>query len=112
MPVSEVTIEELESALQSGARLVDVREPDEYEAGHVPGALLVPLNTVPHALDQFASGDTTYVICKSGARSYRACEFLVDQGLDASRGHVVAVLLSNLVPVLVPNLGGLGSILQ
>jgi rhodanese-related sulfurtransferase len=83
MSVSEVTIEELESALQSGARLVDVREPDEYEAGHVPGAVLVPLATVPESLDQFASDATTYVICKSGARSYRACEFLVDQGLDA-----------------------------
>jgi rhodanese-related sulfurtransferase len=82
MSVSEVTIEELESALQSGARLVDVREPDEYEAGHVTGAVLVPLATVPDALDQFPSGETTYVICKSGGRSYRACEFLVDQGLD------------------------------
>ena len=83
MSVSEVTIEELESALHSGALLVDVREPDEYEAGHVPGAILVPLATVPSAIDQFAADATTYVICKSGARSYRACEFLVDQGLDA-----------------------------
>lgn len=83
MSVSEVTIEELESALQSGARLIDVREPDEYEAGHVSGAVLVPLASVPAAIHQFASHATTYVICKSGARSYRACEFLVDQGLDA-----------------------------
>ena len=35
-----------------------------------------------HALDQFAAEAPTYVICKTGARSYRACEFLVDQGLD------------------------------
>ena len=83
MSVSEVTIEELESALHSGALLVDVREPDEYEAGHVPGAILVPLATVPSAIDQFSPDSTTYVICQSGARSYRACEFLVDQGLDA-----------------------------
>jgi rhodanese-related sulfurtransferase len=83
MSVAEVTIEELESALQSGARLVDVREPDEYEAGHVPGAVLVPLATVPDALDQFPAGGPTYVICKTGGRSFRACEFLVDQGLDA-----------------------------
>ena len=83
MSVSEVTIEELESALQSGARLIDVREPDEYEAGHVPGAILVPLGTVPDSLDRFSSDATTYVICKSGARSYRACEFVIDHGLDA-----------------------------
>ena len=83
MPVSEVTIEELESALQSGARLVDVREPHEYEAGHVPGAVLVPLASVPESLDKFSADATTYVICKSGARSYRACEFLAGQGLEA-----------------------------
>lgn len=83
MAVSEVTIEELESALQSGATLIDVREPDEYTAGHVPGAVLVPLASVPAALARFSPESTNYVICKSGARSYRACEFLVGQGLDA-----------------------------
>jgi rhodanese-related sulfurtransferase len=82
MSISEASVDELESALQSGAPLVDVREPDEYEAGHVPGAVLVPLATVPTTLDAFATDATTYVICKSGARSYRACEFLADQGLD------------------------------
>jgi Rhodanese-related sulfurtransferase len=81
MAISEVTVDELESALQSGVRLVDVREPDEYEAGHVPGAVLVPLTTVPSALDRFAADEPTYVICRSGGRSYRACEFLADQGL-------------------------------
>ena len=53
MAVSEVTVDELESALQSGAPLIDVREIDEYQAGHVPGAVLVPLASVPSALDQF-----------------------------------------------------------
>jgi rhodanese-related sulfurtransferase len=82
MAVSEVTVDELESALQSGAPLIDVREIDEYHAGHVPGAVLVPLATVPSALDRFPTDQRTYVICKSGARSHRACEFLVDQGRD------------------------------
>ncbi len=96
MSVSEVTIEELESALQSGARLIDVREPDEYEAGHVPGAILVPLGTVPDSLAQFSSDATTYVICKSGARSYRACEFVIDHGLDAANveGGTMAWIIS------------------
>jgi rhodanese-related sulfurtransferase len=83
MAVSEVTVDELESALQSGAPLIDVREIDEYQAGHVPGAVLVPLATVPSALDRFPIDQTAYVICRSGARSHRACEFLVAQGLDA-----------------------------
>jgi rhodanese-related sulfurtransferase len=80
MAVSEIGVDELEAALQAGARLVDVREPDEYDEAHVPGAMLVPLATVPDALHHFSSDQTTYVICKSGGRSMRACEFLDDQG--------------------------------
>jgi rhodanese-related sulfurtransferase len=82
MAILEVTVDDLEAALQTGARLVDVREPHEYESGHVPGAVLVPLSTVPTSLDQFAVDRPTYVICRTGARSYRACEFLEGQGLE------------------------------
>jgi rhodanese-related sulfurtransferase len=83
MAVNEVSTDELESALQSGATLIDVRELDEYQAGHVPNAILVPLASVPGSLDHFSADSTNYVICKTGARSYRACEFLVEQGIDA-----------------------------
>ena len=83
MTISEASVEELESALQAGAVLIDVRQPDEYEAGHVPGAVLVPLATVPDSLEHFVADGPTYVICKSGSRSYQACEFLEDQGLEA-----------------------------
>ena len=82
MPVSEVTVDELEAALQSGAPLIDVREPNEYVDGHVPDAVLVPLASVPAALDLIPVDKRTYVICRGGARSHRACEFLLDQGLD------------------------------
>jgi len=82
MAILEVTVDDLEAALQTGARLVDVREPHEYESGHVPGAVLVPLSTVPTSLDQFSTDGPTYVICRTGARSYRACEFLEGQGLE------------------------------
>ena len=83
MTISEVSVEELESVLRSGARLVDVREVDEYQSGHVPGAELIPLGSVPSEVDRFATDAPNYVICRSGARSYRACEFLVEQGLEA-----------------------------
>jgi len=82
--IPEVTVDELESALRSGSRLVDVREVNEYQAGHVPGAVLVPLATVPDAVDRFTADGRTFVICRSGARSYRACEFLVELGLDVA----------------------------
>ena len=82
MAVSEVTVDDLEAALRSGAALIDVREPSEYEAGHVPTAVLVPLASVPDTIDLFPTDRRAYVICRSGARSHRACEFLADQGLD------------------------------
>jgi rhodanese-related sulfurtransferase len=83
MTVSEVSVDELESALQSGAPLIDVREIAEYQSGHVPGAVLIPLASVPSALDRFPADRRAYIICRSGARSHRACEFLIDNGLDA-----------------------------
>lgn len=83
MTISEASVDELESALQAGAVLIDVRQPNEYEAGHVPGAVLVPLASVPDTLELFASDVPTYVICRSGSRSYRACEYLEEQGIEA-----------------------------
>jgi rhodanese-related sulfurtransferase len=82
MSIQEVSVDELETALSAGARLVDVRETDEYVAGHVPGAIHVALGTVPDTVQAFQGQGPTYVICKSGARSMRACEFLVDQGVE------------------------------
>lgn len=81
MPIREVSVDELESALAAGARVIDVREIDEYTEGHVPGAVLVVLGTVPEHVDTFR-GDVPYVICRSGARSMRACEFLAGQGVE------------------------------
>ncbi|MFP5489650.1 MAG: NTP transferase domain-containing protein [Acidimicrobiia bacterium] len=84
MTVPEISVDELAPLIESGARLVDVREPDEYEAARVPGGVLVPLATVPDRIDDFRSEGTTYVICRSGARSMRACEFLAERGVDVA----------------------------
>ena len=83
MAISEVAVSELAAALEAGARVVDVRETDEYTAGHVPGAVHVALGTVPDSVDQFRGEGATYVICKGGGRSMRACEFLAQQGVVA-----------------------------
>jgi rhodanese-related sulfurtransferase len=86
MPVREVDVEQLESLLARGARVVDVREAHEFAAGRVPGAQHIPMGTVPDNIDRFRSGDSSdpvYVICQSGGRSHRVCEYLADQGIDA-----------------------------
>jgi rhodanese-related sulfurtransferase len=82
MAISEISVDALADLLGSGARLVDVREVDEYQAGHIPGARLVALGTVPDHVDAFRGDGPTYVVCRSGARSMRACEFLAAQGIE------------------------------
>ena len=83
MTIKEISVDELAGLLEQGAPLVDVREPDEYAAGRVAGGVLIPLATVPDRLDAFRDDGPTYVICRSGARSMRACEFVAAQGREA-----------------------------
>lgn len=81
--MKEISIDDLESIVSSGGKLVDVREPDEYRSGHVPGAVSIPLGQVPDRIaDCCTPGHTTYMICRSGARSGNACDFLSDRGHD------------------------------
>jgi rhodanese-related sulfurtransferase len=79
----EIGVDELAERLRNGARLIDVREPAEYGGGHVPGAVSVPLATVPDQLDLFRGDGPVYVICQSGGRSRRGCEFVEAHGIDA-----------------------------
>jgi rhodanese-related sulfurtransferase len=83
MAISEISVDELAEQLATGSRLVDVREHDEFHSGHVPGAVHIALGTVPDNVELFRGEGPTYVICRSGARSLRACEFLADQGVEA-----------------------------
>jgi len=82
MTVKEVQVAELDAAMQAGAKVIDVRETNEYVEGHVPGAVHIALSTVPDHVEAFRGDGPTYVVCRSGARSMRACEFLVQQGID------------------------------
>lgn len=82
MSIIEISVAELETALSAGARLIDVRETDEYQAGHVAGAVHVALGSVPDRVHAFQGDGTTYVICKVGGRSMRACEFLAQHGVE------------------------------
>ena len=83
MAVPEIDVEELEARKDAGAVVFDVREPDEYEDAHVPGAIPVPLATVPDRLSDFPTEGTAYIICAAGGRSRRAAEFLRSNGIDA-----------------------------
>jgi len=82
--VPEIDVADLARLRADGpVTLIDVREPDEYDTAHVPGATLVPLATVPDQLDEVPADGTVYVICAKGGRSLRAAEFYRSQGIDA-----------------------------
>lgn len=83
VPVPSIGVDELAAVLRRGAALIDVREPDEYETARIPKAVLVPMQTVPDALDQFPSDQPVYIVCHSGGRSLRVATWLRQQGIDA-----------------------------
>jgi rhodanese-related sulfurtransferase len=83
MEVPEIDVADLARVRADGVALIDVRQPDEYTAAHVPGATLVPLATVPDNLDRVPTDGPVYVICAMGARSLKAAEFYRGQGIDA-----------------------------
>lgn len=78
----EVSINELATALEAGAKVVDVRESWEYADGHVPNAKHIALNSIPENLDAFSKDERTWIICQSGGRSMTAANYLEAQGFD------------------------------
>ncbi|GAA0998023.1 rhodanese-like domain-containing protein [Subtercola frigoramans] len=77
--MNEITVTQL-SELQ-GVTLIDVREPDEYAAVRVPGAINIPLGTIADA--KLPEGEL-YVICQLGGRSAKATEYLSGAGVTAT----------------------------
>lgn len=81
---AQATVDELARASATGAVIVDVREPEEYAAGHVAGSRLIPLATLPDRLRELPSQGPVFVICHSGRRSLMAARFLSRAaGIDA-----------------------------
>lgn len=62
--------------------VVDVRQPSEYERGHIPGSLLIPLDELDERLQEIPEGKRVVTVCRSGSRSSRAKRLLVENGLD------------------------------
>lgn len=81
--MEEVTPQEGQRRVQQGAVLLDVREPNEYTEVHAQGAQLMPLSTFTDQYGDLAKDREIVVICRSGARSARAAQFLIEQGYSA-----------------------------
>jgi rhodanese-related sulfurtransferase/molybdopterin-guanine dinucleotide biosynthesis protein A len=81
--IPEIQVDEAERRIEAGAALLDVRQPDEYAAGRVPGGQLIPLHELPGRLADVPVAEEVLVICRSGARSARAVEWLIEHGVPA-----------------------------
>ncbi|KQO03092.1 sulfurtransferase [Arthrobacter sp. Leaf234] len=71
------------TAVPSDARILDVREDYEWEAGHVDGAVHIPLDQLPARFGELDPDEGLHVICRAGGRSQRAAEWLEGNGYTA-----------------------------
>jgi len=79
---TEITAVDLKQRLDRGDQLkiVDVREPNEYQINRIPGSQLIPLGDVPKRYEELNKADEIVVHCKSGVRSAKAADFLRSVG--------------------------------
>jgi len=82
--IPEIDVDELEARMEAGAALIDVREVDEYQEAHVPGARLLPLSELDRRIGDLSPDEVLLLICKSGARSMRAAALLAGHGIDVT----------------------------
>jgi len=81
--MKEITFNDFYQLYQnSSLSVLDVREAEEFETLHLEGAQNLPLSQLADIYDQLDKDLLHYVICKSGMRSARACQFLAEQGYD------------------------------
>lgn len=72
--------EEVNQWKEKGAQIIDVREPEEYTSGHLPGAVNIPLEQLPNRTDEVE--EPAVLVCASGNRSGQAAQYLVEQGYE------------------------------
>jgi rhodanese-related sulfurtransferase len=82
MEIPSVAVDGVPDPVPEGLLVIDVREDDEWEAGHVEDSLHIPLMTLGERYDEVGSGQML-VVCRSGHRSEQAAAYLIDQGFDA-----------------------------
>ena len=79
----ETDVAHLPPELPGEVAVLDVREPDEWAAGHIEGALHIPMREVPGRLADVPVDGQVLVVCKVGARSAQAVGYLRQQGYHA-----------------------------
>jgi sulfur-carrier protein adenylyltransferase/sulfurtransferase len=92
--VTEIQPSQLAQRLERGEKLeiIDVREPYEWQIGHIPGARLVPLDSIAEKPPRLDKRRETILYCKVGARSMRAAQQLASAGVTDVRNLAGGIL--------------------
>jgi rhodanese-related sulfurtransferase len=93
--VNEIDSESLQARLAGGEDLllVDIRTAAEVAQGAIPNATHIPMHLLPVRANELPQDREFVLYCRSGARSYHACQFLAQQGYDKAlnlRGGIIA----------------------
>ncbi|MEZ5186558.1 MAG: rhodanese-like domain-containing protein [Candidatus Nanopelagicales bacterium] len=82
--IEQISVTDLKELHDTGtARMIDVREKWEFDAGHVPGAEWIPMSLVPLRKDEFAGDNPAYILCRTGNRSGQVVMWLARQGIES-----------------------------
>ncbi len=77
---AEVSVSEAAAKRDQGAFVLDVRQPEEWQEAHIPGATLIPLGDLPNRLNELPKDQEIVVVCRSGNRSATGRDILRDAG--------------------------------
>ncbi|CEG27821.1 rhodanese-like domain-containing protein [Bacillus sp. B-jedd] len=78
-----VSVEEAAGMIEDGqVKVLDVRTPEEYQSGHIPGSELIPLQVIDGLSGQLDKKQQYLVVCRSGNRSQQASEILAAKGFN------------------------------
>lgn len=79
---SRISIQQANELIQANATVVDVRDPQSFQAGHIQGAVLLDNNTVGSFIDNTAKDSAVVVYCYHGNSSQQAGQYLAEQGFE------------------------------
>lgn len=82
----EIDVSQVDQAIsQDTHTVVDVREPEEWQEGHIDGAVHIPLGDLAARAGELPAGKPVYTVCRSGQRSITAFEVLESAGVPGAR---------------------------
>ncbi|MCS6907570.1 MAG: rhodanese-like domain-containing protein [Anaerolineales bacterium] len=78
--IPEISVEQAYAKYQQGAFVLDVRQPEEWEQGHIPNTTLIPLDQLPRRVNEVPRDREIVVVCRSGNRSREGTRILLENG--------------------------------